>query len=655
MNGDSGSQDSLQDVPDWKEFCEVQARAAASDFAQKFRVFISENPHYECSGIEANFSQHFASHFVEYFAREVNGSYLSHSPAKYSVAPFSDTQSCQLPPGEAGLQRKADSESLSRGDNTSNSIRFPRQQQVCNMSNLGHSRSSEDVSFSASARPKFKKGFSLRNMSMCMVDGMKEMLQWRSSAEPLLGARPEGDEDSSGSRLESDTHDKWSQKLERLCLTKLSSSKVELQDIQREGTLRYMLADDTNSLSSSQWQKCRVLLRKAVGIEEERFILEFYVPPKSTKSRVSIPLSAIVEVRTTMPLEMPDRDNTFVLKVENGVEYILETIDSLQKHSWVADIQDCMDPGDSEEDVELTSCPLAVSVPGRESPSVPTCTCASDAVTQLPVKSCTEPQSTVTVSPVRPKEVQLPQPLAHVPLENFLQTLHSDSPSTTISTDEKELPVSEMLLSNYPWFHGTLPRIKAAQLVLAGGRRSHGLFVIRQSETRPGEYVLTFNFQGKAKHLRLSVNETGQCHVQHLWFQSILDMLRHFHTHPIPLESGGSADITLRTYVLVTQSSPEMSTSSPSAVPSGAPAQPSSRGDAHQSQHYFTNTVSASPQPVAQAEGPGVTHRPETAITVHNNSSERLLQPPAAVSEDYHDSDGARNRIRAVENQYSFY
>ncbi|NXD72047.1 SH2B2 protein, partial [Eolophus roseicapillus] len=634
MNGDALCQEPSSPLPDWREFCELHAQAAAVDFAQKFCQFLKENPHYDTPGAEASFSHHFAANFLDIFSLEVSRVFVSDSPTNMDT------------PMGAGRYLS------------------PAQQvQARKVSSYGQSRSSEDVSIHTAAKPKFKKGFSLRNMSLCVVDGMKEMWHRKSSPEPGAEAAPSGRRAErepwpAGGKEPGDPREKWTHKLR---LSKVPSSKVELVDIQREGTLRYMVADDTNCVGSSQWQKCRLLLRKAVKVEGERFLLEFYVPPKASKPKVSIPLSAIIEVRTTMPLEMPDKDNTFVLKVENGAEYILETIDSLQKHSWVADIQDCIDPGDSGDDIELASCVQGACLPGR----VSSCSCEflADDVPRPPDR-CALPgahnttTATAVPAPHSRGRDSLGELLAHVPLESFLQTLES-SPSGHLTGEDSEAE-AEINLSDFPWFHGTLSRIKAAQLVLLGGARSHGLFVIRQSETRPGEYVLTFNFQGKAKHLRLSLNESGQCHVQHLWFQTIFDMLRHFHTHPIPLESGGAADITLRSYVVAQSPLPD------AGPPPALVSQPPGCRVDLPPPHYFCSTAPSGPPAPPPAEGvavapsatvPAPYHRLEGALGSRSRSDsvERRPEPPAASAEDYHDADSARSRTRAVENQYSFY
>nr|XP_055195470.1 LOW QUALITY PROTEIN: SH2B adapter protein 2 [Nyctereutes procyonoides] len=615
-------------VPDWRQFCELHAQAAAVDFAHKFCRFLRDNPAYDTPDAGASFSRHFAANFLDVFGEEVRRVLV----AAPGPAPA---------PGPARMEPAA-----------------------LKAAAYGHSRSSEDVSTQAAAKARVRKGFSLRNMSLCVVDGVRDMWHRRASPEPDAGAAPRA-------RAPAEPRDKWTR---RLRLSRTLAAKVELVDIQREGALRFMVADDAaaGAGGAAQWQKCRLLLRRAVA--GERFRLEFFVPPKASRPKVSIPLSAIIEVRTTMPLEMPEKDNTFVLKVENGAEYILETIDSLQKHSWVADIQGCVDPGDSEEDAEL-SCARGGCLASR----VASCSC--ELLTDGDQPRPPETMAAVVTAPHSRARDGIGESLVHVPLETFLETLESpggsgrDSSNTGEEGAEPEPEAEpELELSDYPWFHGTLSRVRAAQLVLAGGPRSHGLFVIRQSETRPGEYVLTFNFQGKAKHLRLSLNGHGQCHVQHLWFQSVLDMLRHFHTHPIPLESGGSADITLRSYVRAQGPPPAPG---PSAAP--APAPPACWSEPA-AQHYFSSLAAAACPPASPSEAAGASSSSASSSSAasapapaaprpadgalsarsRSNSAERLLEagpggadePPEAAAAA---ADGARGRARAVENQYSFY
>ncbi|NXA37293.1 SH2B3 protein, partial [Eudromia elegans] len=216
--------------------------------------------------------------------------------------------------------------------------------------------------------------------------------------------------------------------------------------------------------------------------------------PQASKAKLRAACSAVREVRRCTRLEMPDNLHTFVLKVHNATDVLFEAGDEQQLCAWTAEIRAC---------------------------------------------ACARPPT--RWSQVRPGGrrggCRGAGPAAHGPL-------HA-GPSAEVSGGRTELP-----LAAFPWFHGPISRVRAAQLVQLGGARGHGVFLVRQSETRRGEYVLTFNVQGRAKHLRLSLTERGQCRVQHLRFPSVPDMLQHFQRYPIPLECGAACDVRLASYVL---------------------------------------------------------------------------------------------------------
>ena len=367
-------------------------------------------------------------------------------------------------------------------------------------------------------------------------------------------------------------------------------------EIKKDGILDYLVNLDSGAdLEEFFWQKCRVLLYKAPG----GFMLEFYAPPKAAKPKNGIFCFLIHEARPATILEMPDGDHVFVIKAVNKKEYMLRASNKYEMSTWLEEIRYCMeeDQGGPTSPTtptastfsSLPSCgpdngqrdgPLLVSLPDPATASsqrgLPRQSASFDSVMTSEARYSPSPG----IPPSSPPPA-LP-PRSHVSNDGDQRSRSEESHSTFFGvsnetpppspdvnnerahSEEPENTTTEITqdwisftgenhpLAPYPWFHGTLSRLEASHLVSQGGQQWHGIFLIRQSETRQGDYVLTFNFQGRAKHLRLSLNAEGHCRVQHLWFQSLFDMLEHFRSNPIPLESGGPSDVMLTNFCVNT-------------------------------------------------------------------------------------------------------
>nr|XP_030716213.1 SH2B adapter protein 3 isoform X7 [Globicephala melas] len=367
----------------------------------------------------------------------------------------------------------------------------------------------------------------------------------------------------------------------------------------KEATLRYSLADEASMDSGARWQRGRLALRRA-GPDGADRLLELFDPPKSSKPKLQAACSSIQEIRRCTRLEMPDNLYTFVLKVKDRTDIIFEVGDEQQLNSWMAELRECAGQGLSTD------------------------------------------------------------PEMHIP--SALEPGTSNSPrGSTDSLNQGASPgglldpacqKTDHFLSCYPWFHGPISRVKAAQLVQLQGPDAHGVFLVRQSETRRGEYVLTFNFQGIAKHLRLSLTERGQCRVQHLHFPSVVDMLHHFQRSPIPLECGAACDVRLSSYVVVVSQPP--GSSNTVLFPFSLSRWDSELGLPHLS-------ASGCPRGLGPEGLPGRSSPPEQIFHQVPSPEElanslRHLEPEPtsrARDSDYEMDSSSRSHLRAIDNQYT--
>ncbi|XP_004595354.2 SH2B adapter protein 3 [Ochotona princeps] len=368
----------------------------------------------------------------------------------------------------------------------------------------------------------------------------------------------------------------------------------------KEAALRYSLADEASMDSGARWQRGRLALRRA-GPDSPELLLELFDPPKSSKPRLQATCSSIQDVRRCTRLEMPDNLHTFVLKVKERTDIIFEVGDEQQLNSWLAELWECTGRGLERSDSE---------------PHIP--------------------------SPLEPNASSSPR--ASTDALN-----QGASPGGLL---DPACQKTDHFLSCYPWFHGPISRVKAAQLVQLQGPDAHGVFLVRQSESRRGEYVLTFNFQGRAKHLRLSLTEHGQCRVQHLRFPSVVDMLHHFQRSPIPLECGAACDVRLSSYVVVVSQPP--GSCNTVLFPFALPHWDSELGLSHLS-------ASSWPQGLSPEGTPGRASPPEQIFHLVPSPQElaaslrRLESEPGsrARDSDYEMDASSRSHLRAIDNQYT--
>lgn len=632
----------------WREFCELHATTTARELAQHYRHFVRERPVQDVVPPES-FSKQFSALFQHHFSCEVakDAEPAPRQPPPPPLPPmtgrlritsfsgvldYRDTVRQGVVPLVAVLAPKPDAGGVAREQE--HLLRCSPADTTRRSRHLSQEDEPPESRFMPSVLPCPSRSevthFSVSRIreSVCRLFKKYPQLDDPSRGSPRDESAPgggssvtveyNGESPSQTAQVPAAHSSHWSGFRERFSLFRTVKRRQETGSVCKEGQLRYLEVDDTISDMPPQWLRCRLLVRRInEHTASERYQLELYDPPKDYKTaKLTVPCSDIHEIRRCNRLEMPDNMNTFVLKVTGHPgSLIFEAENEQQVSSWTTELRECI-------------CSRSDSVDGDQFP-------VNDSF-NVARRGSAEPSS-------------------------------QSSPGFGLM--EHTYNKTDHFLSSYPWFHGPISRVRAAYLVQHAGVTGHGNFLVRQSETRRGDYVLTFNYQGRAKHLRLSLTEWGQCRVQHLRFPSVQDMLSHFRNCPIPLECGAACDVMLANYVRVNPT--HTGQSSPILVPfSRWSSEPSL---AHCSLDSFPQSTQAMAQPCSPSSALAtVLHRtppslPDRPVPIPLRRSEsvgrrNLLRHPNPLppllpnrDSDYELEPPNRGRKRAIDNQYMFF
>ncbi|CAK1554735.1 unnamed protein product [Leptosia nina] len=102
-----------------------------------------------------------------------------------------------------------------------------------------------------------------------------------------------------------------------------------------------------------------------------------------------------------------------------------------------------------------------------------------------------------------------------------------------VSTVLKELSKAFMLKK---WFHGIMSAKEAENLIMEKGR--NGSYLVRESQTHPGEYVLSVRVRGRVSHVMIRRQQNKYNVGSGEQFDDLVGLIEHFRSYPMIENSG---------------------------------------------------------------------------------------------------------------------